>query len=122
MISVEKGCCRANFKRRPSYLYREEIILFLLDFVYHYDILILEVRRMGLTMNKELLIRMPASLYRRAKILCQREYKSLSALVRELLLERLDETLTKSEMASIKKARKAFHAGKGTDWRKIRRG
>lgn len=77
---------------------------------------------MGLTMNKELLIRVPISLYERAKLLCEREYKSLSALVRELLLERLDDTLMKSEMSSIKKARRAFRAGKGTNWRNVKRG
>ena len=77
---------------------------------------------MSLTMNKELLIRVPISLYQRAKLLCEREYKSISALVRELLLEKLDDGIIKSEMTSIKKARRAFHAGKGTDWRKVRRG
>lgn len=77
---------------------------------------------MSLTMNKELLIRVPMSLYQRAKLLCEREYKSLSALVRELLLERLDDTLMKSEITSIKKARRAFRAGKGTNWRKVKRG
>ncbi len=77
---------------------------------------------MSLTMNKELLIRMPASLYQKAKLLCEREYKSISALVRELLLEKLGDTLAQGETASIKKARKAFHAGKGTDWRNIKRG
>jgi len=77
---------------------------------------------MSITMNKELLIRVPMSLYQRAKLLCEKEYKSLSALVRELLLERLDSTLTKSEMTSIKKARRAFSAGKGTNWRKVKRG
>ena len=77
---------------------------------------------MSLTMNKELLIRVPMSLYQRAKLLCEREYKSMSALVRELLLERLDDSLTKSEITSIKKSRRAFHAVKGTDWRKVKRG
>ena len=77
---------------------------------------------MSITMNKELLIRVPVSLYQRAKLLCEREYKSISALVRELLLERLDDALMKSEMTSIKKARRAFHAGKGADWRKVKRG
>jgi len=77
---------------------------------------------MSLIMNKELLIRMPVSLYQKARLLCEREYKSMSALVRELLLEKLDDALGESEIASIKKAQRAFHAGKGADWRKIRRG
>ncbi len=77
---------------------------------------------MSLTMNKELLIRVPISLYQRAKLLCEREYKSISALVRELLLEKLDDALMRSETTSIKKARRAFRAGKGTDWRNVKRG
>jgi len=77
---------------------------------------------MGATMNKELLVRVPLSLYERAKMLCEREYKSLSALIRELLLERLEDSLTTHEAASIRKARRAFHAGKGTNWRNVKRG
>ena len=53
---------------------------------------------MSIVMNKELLIRVPMSLYQKAKLLCEKEYKSLSALIRELLLERLNDTLMKSEM------------------------
>jgi len=77
---------------------------------------------MSLIMNKELLIRVPLSLYQRAKLLCEREYKSISALVRELLLEKLDDTLTRSETTSIEKARRAFSASKGTNWRNVKRG
>jgi len=77
---------------------------------------------MSITMNKELLIRVPMSLYQRAKLLCEGEYKSISALVRELLLERLDDSLSHSEKESIKKSRRAFHAGKGTDWRSVKHG
>jgi len=77
---------------------------------------------MSITMNKELLIRVPMSLYQRAKLLCEGEYKSISALVRELLLERLDDSLTHSEKKTINNSRKAFRAGKGTDWRRIRHG
>ena len=77
---------------------------------------------MSVTMNKELLIRVPMSLYQRAKLLCEGEYKSMSALVRELLLERLDDSLSRSEKTSIEKSRRAFHAGKGTDWRSVKHG
>ena len=73
------------------------------------------------TMDKELLIRMPTALYRRAKKLSQKEYKSISALVRELLLERLNDTLTPEESAIVKHESKLFHKGKGTNWRKIKR-
>ncbi len=77
---------------------------------------------MSIRMNKELLIRMPPDLYRRVKKVCDSEYKSISAFVRELLLERLDDTLTAEEMKIIGKERAAFNKGKGTSWRKVKRG
>ncbi|MFH1776513.1 MAG: ribbon-helix-helix protein, CopG family [Candidatus Omnitrophota bacterium] len=77
---------------------------------------------MAITMNKELLIRLPASLYEKIKCLCDREYKSISALVRELLLEKVDETLTSEEIAHIEKESKLFYKGKGANWRKVKRG
>jgi len=77
---------------------------------------------MSVTMNKELLVRMPLSLYKRAKTVCGREYKSLSALVRELLLERIDETLTGAERSVAEKGSKSFHKGEGVDWRAVKRG
>jgi len=77
---------------------------------------------MTITMNKELLIRIPASLYNKVRIVCKKEYKSMSALMRELLLEKMEDSLTASEMALVEKESKSFHAGKGTDWRKIKRG
>lgn len=77
---------------------------------------------MSLIMNKELLIRLPASLYERTKRACAVEYKSVSAFVRELLLERLDDTLGVAEIKEVEKGRAAIRKGKGTSWRKIKRG
>jgi len=77
---------------------------------------------MALVMNKELLIRLPAALYARTKRVCDVEYKSMSAFVRELLLERLDDTLSLTETNEIEKSRAAIRKGKGTSWRKIKRG
>ena len=77
---------------------------------------------MSVTMNKELLVRMPLSLYKKARTVCSKEYKSLSALVRELLLERIDATLTEAEKSVVEKGSKSFHKGEGVDWRAVRRG
>lgn len=77
---------------------------------------------MSILMDKELLIRLPSSLYKRVKRACDSEYKSISAFVRELLLERLEDTLTADEMKIIEKERASFSKGKGTAWRKIKRG
>jgi predicted DNA-binding protein len=73
-------------------------------------------------MNKELLIRLPSSLYTRVKAACDAEYKSISALVRELLLEKLDDSLTSEELAAIDKSRKQHLSGKSVNWRKVKRG
>ena len=49
---------------------------------------------MAVSMSKELLIRVPAPLYRRIKEVCAHEYKSMSAFVRELIKEKVDEMLS----------------------------
>ena len=77
---------------------------------------------MPINMDKELLIRLPSSLYKRVKLICGREYKSISALVRELLLEKVDEMLTAEEMLAIEKESILFSKDKGTDWKKVKRG
>ncbi|MCX5716678.1 MAG: hypothetical protein NTV07_07565 [Candidatus Omnitrophica bacterium] len=93
-----------------------------LTFVYHYDILTMEVINMSITMNKELLIRMPTSLYQEVSKLCKKRYMSISAFVRELLLEQLEAPLTKEEEGIVAKAEGQYLKGKGVNWRKIKRG
>ncbi len=77
---------------------------------------------MSIRMSKELLIRIPEPLYRRIKEVCAREYKSMSAFVRELLKERIDETLSSADWDDIHAARKDLKTGKSVPWRSIRRG
>ncbi len=77
---------------------------------------------MAIVMNKDLLIRVPEPLYQQAKKVCRREYKSLSALVRELLLERIQERLSPQENVMLAKSRKEFKEGKGVSWRTVKRG
>ncbi len=77
---------------------------------------------MPITMDKELLIRMPTSLYNQTKRLCEKRYKSLSAFVRELLIERLEDYLTAEEKRKIAEGEKEYTKGKGVNWRKFRRG
>ncbi len=77
---------------------------------------------MAITMSKELLIRIPGPLYRRVKKVCADEYKSMSAFVRELLKERVDEALSGEDWEDIRAARNEFKAGKSTSWRSIKRG
>ena len=76
---------------------------------------------MAITMSKGLLIRIPEPLYRRVKKVCADEYKSISAFVRELLKERVEETLSSEDWDDIHAARKEFKSGKSVSWRSIRR-
>ncbi|MCM8812912.1 MAG: hypothetical protein NC924_03120 [Candidatus Omnitrophica bacterium] len=77
---------------------------------------------MTITMNKELLIRMPATLYNRAKKVCGSRSKSLSAFIRDLLVEGLDDYLTEQERQKVTKGEKAYRQGKGVSWRTVKRG
>jgi len=76
---------------------------------------------MAITMSKELLIRIPEPLYRRIKKICADEYKSMSAFVRELIKERIDEALSAEDLEDIQAARKDFKTGKSVSWRSIKR-
>ena len=77
---------------------------------------------MAVIMSKELLIRIPEPLYHRVKEVCAREYKSVSAFVRELLKERVDEVLSPEDWADVRAARKDLKAGKSVAWRSVKRG
>lgn len=77
---------------------------------------------MSVTMDKALLIRMPTPLYNQAKKLCERKYKSLSAFVRELLVERLEDSLTAKELKEIAEGEREYLRGKGVSWRTVKRG
>ena len=77
---------------------------------------------MAITMSKELLIRIPEPLYRRVKEASAHEYKSMSAFVRELLKERLDETMSSEDWDDVRAARNDFKSGKSIPWRSIKRG
>lgn len=77
---------------------------------------------MTTTMDKELLVRVPSSLYNRVKHLCRDEYKSISALIRELLLEKIEESFGEEELRLIEHESENFHKGKGVNWRKVKRG
>ena len=76
---------------------------------------------MAIIMSKELLVRIPEPLYHRAKEVCAHEYKSMSAFVRELLRERVDETLSSEDWDDIRAARQNLKTGKSVSWRAIKR-
>lgn len=77
---------------------------------------------MAITMNKELLIRMPTPLYNKVKKVCGHRYKSLSAFIRDLLIEGLDDYLTDEERKKVTQGEKEYAQGKGARWRAVKRG
>lgn len=72
-------------------------------------------------MDKRIIVNLPAELYENIKRIAERKYKSVSSLIRESVLERIEEEFTPEEMALVEKGRRAFHQGKGINWRKVRR-
>lgn len=74
------------------------------------------------TLNKELLIRLPVDIYAQLKQFSQSEYKSMSSVIRETLIDRFQDTFSQEQLEEIEEQRKEFIAGKGVNWRDITRG
>lgn len=77
---------------------------------------------MSITMNKELLIRMPSSLYEQTVKLCKKRYMSMSSFIRELIVEQIESSLTPAEEKIVAEGERQYLKGKGINWRKIKRG
>ena len=77
---------------------------------------------MSVMMNKELLIRMPSSLYEKTVKLCKKRYMSISSFIRELIVEQIESSLTQEEEKIVAEGERQYLKGKGVNWRKIKRG
>lgn len=77
---------------------------------------------MSVVMNKELLVRMPASLYEETAKLCKKRYVSISSFIRELIVEQIESALTSAEQKIVAEGERQYLKGKGTNWRKAKRG
>lgn len=73
------------------------------------------------TTLKRINISLPQKLYKQLKIVAQREYKSVSGIIRESVLEKVEEDFTAEELALISEASEAFHKGEGVDWKDVKR-
>ena len=51
--------------------------------------------------------------YTHLKQLSQVEYKSMSSVIRETLIDKLNDSFSKEQLDEIETQRKEFHAGKG---------
>lgn len=77
---------------------------------------------MSITMNKELLIRMPSSLYEETVKLCKKRYMTISSFIRELIVEQIESSLTPGEEKIIAEGERQYLKGRGINWRKVKRG
>jgi metal-responsive CopG/Arc/MetJ family transcriptional regulator len=73
-------------------------------------------------MTKRILVNLPAKLYRNLKILAKMEYKSVSGIIRESIVDKLNSEFSPNEMNIIEKGRSEYREGKGVKWRSIKRG
>ena len=73
-------------------------------------------------MEKRVLVNLPGGLYDDLKQLAERELRSVSSLIRESVLHRLEESFTPEERVLIDRGRREFREGKGRRWRDLRRG
>lgn len=73
-------------------------------------------------MTKRILVNLPGKVYEGLKHLAKVEYKSISGVIRESVIEKLEDTFSKSEMDLIEKGRSEYREGKGVNWRTVKRG
>lgn len=73
-------------------------------------------------MEKRVLVNLPVGLYNDLKQIASKELRSVSSLIRESVLHRVEETLSAADKTLIERGRKEFREGKGADWRKVRGG
>lgn len=73
-------------------------------------------------MTKRILVNLPAEIYQDLKRAAKAEYKSVSGIIRESIVERLGDRVTRKEAALIEKGRAEYRQGKSVDWRSVRGG
>jgi metal-responsive CopG/Arc/MetJ family transcriptional regulator len=73
-------------------------------------------------MSKRILVNLPAKLLQSLKALAKSEYKSVSGIIRESIVDRLNDEFTANERNIIRKGQAEYREGKGVNWRSIKRG
>ena len=73
-------------------------------------------------MTRRILVNLPGQIYEDLKHLAKTEYKSVSGIIRESVIEKLQERLSKSEADFVEKGRSDYRRGKGVHWRSVKRG
>lgn len=72
-------------------------------------------------MNKRVIVSLPESLYESMKRLASREYRSVSSLIRESVLEKVEDELTTEEWAILEQGFRDIDAGRGVNWREVKK-
>ena len=73
-------------------------------------------------LGKRILVSLPVGVYNDLRQLASTELRSVSSLIRESILRRLEESFSPAEKTLIERGRKEFREGKGKNWRAVRRG
>lgn len=68
-----------------------------------------------------MVVNLPEEIYVAIKRAADRQYKSLSAWIREILIEQSEEELSEQELAITQRSEQEIREGKrGVNWRKVR--
>ncbi|MFH0947626.1 MAG: DUF6290 family protein [Elusimicrobiota bacterium] len=65
-------------------------------------------------------VRVPGVLYNYLNDVAHRQYKSISEIVRESIVERIEDEFTIKEWAMIEEALTESYKERGTNWRKVK--
>ena len=70
------------------------------------------------TKEKTIGVRIPAVLYNYLNALARKQYKSISEIIRQTIVEKIEDEFTIKEWALIEKALTESYGEKGVNWRK----
>ena len=73
-------------------------------------------------LGKRVLVNLPVGLYNDLRQVASKELRSVSSLIRESILHRLEESFSPAEKTLIERGRREFREGKGRNWRNVKRG
>jgi Arc/MetJ-type ribon-helix-helix transcriptional regulator len=73
-------------------------------------------------MDKRIILNLPSSLYEDIQRIAKKHYLSVSGFIRQSVLEKMKDEFTSDEASLIEEGKKSFRAGKGVNWRDVKRG
>ena len=67
-------------------------------------------------------VKIPVKLAKTLEDIAGRQYKSVSTLIREMIVDYIEDELSLESWETIKKGRKEYREGKSTPWRDVLNG